>query len=136
MRAEGIQSGTTRWKGCNERLSEIETAALRLAGGGATRAPLRFPPKLKQAAARRHAIGRRAARRARKAAGFPANNAKWCICQGEFVHRAAAPAPPHRHSISTKQRYVSVLSSPLTSSHIRRSTVPRSKYNLANLGLN
>lgn len=33
-------------------------------------------------------------RRARKAAGFPANNAKWCICQGEFVHRRRRAARP------------------------------------------
>lgn len=47
-----------------------------------------FPPKRAQAMARRLVIGRRGRRRrARKAAGFPANNAKWCICQGEFVHR-------------------------------------------------
>lgn len=64
-----------------------------------------FPPKQSQAVARRLVIGRRRRqwRRARKAAGFPANNAKWCICQGEFVHRRrrAPRAPPTdiRHSI-------------------------------------
>lgn len=64
-----------------------------------------FPPKQSQAVARRLMIGRRERRRrrARKAAGFPANNAKWCICQGEFVHRRrrAPRAPPSdiRHSI-------------------------------------
>lgn len=50
----------------------------------------RLPPKRAQAVARRLVIGGRVPRRrrrARKAAGFPANNAKWCICQGEFVHR-------------------------------------------------
>lgn len=64
-----------------------------------------FPPKQSQAVARRLVIGRLGQwrRRARKAAGFPANNAKWCICQGEFVHRRrrAPRAPPTdiRHSI-------------------------------------
>lgn len=60
----------------------------RPAVGRAISAHRLFPPKRAQAMARRLAIGRRMRRRrSRKAAGFPANNAKWCICQGEFVHR-------------------------------------------------
>lgn len=40
---------------------------------------------------------------ARKAAGFPANNAKWCICQGEFVHRRRRRRAPQTiaHSLAS-----------------------------------
>lgn len=56
-------------------------------------------------------------RRARKAAGFPANNAKWCICQGEFVHRRdARPAPPPARQTHSKN--ISVLIVSFTQSHL------------------
>lgn len=82
-----------------------DSAARRCACDVRTGSDDSFPPKQSQAVARRLVIGRlgRRRRRARKAAGFPANNAKWCICQGEFVHRRrrAPRAPPTdiRHSI-------------------------------------
>lgn len=88
-----------------------DSAALRCACDVRSGSDDSFPPKQSQAVARRLVIGQsgRRRRRARKAAGFPANNAKWCICQGEFVHRRrrrAPRAPPTdiRHSIRADRR--------------------------------
>lgn len=87
---------SSRWNWCWQA-----TAAPRRRAAGAGVSPTRFPPKHRRLWREgSRLVGRW--RRTRKAAGFPANNAKWCICQGEFVHRrrrAPRAASDIRHSI-------------------------------------